>query len=224
MDLKEYFNKNNITKKDIKTATKEHINISKIMDDSIYYDLYYKSNLDDFIDSVDYDLNLDLFQIILNESKKYLDLFEPCCQSGLLGNFIYLNNNHKNNFSYNGIDINEIAINKAKRRAIHNSSNENIFTINDFFEYKKEHETIIGRYILNDKVNKINNKFIDKSKEISKNIITIQTFQDNLNYKQGILEYVAALKKHGFESDILNKPTKSNATNAINFILKAYKK
>jgi SAM-dependent methyltransferase len=220
MDIIDYFKKNEIIEKSIFDVTTEHLITSKIKNNNKYYNSYYKTNLDDFIDCVDYKINLDFFKIVSNESKKYLDLFEPCCQSGLLSCFVYLNN--PNISTYKGIDINEFAIKKAKDRTKKFFINENIFETKDLFEYNKQHEAIIGRYIINNSYNYPDNNFIEKIKQISNNLILIQAFQKN--NKEKIKQYIDSLTKHGFITDILYPPIISNATKAMNFVLKAYKK
>jgi hypothetical protein len=138
----------------------------KNLDNSRYYDKYFTLGIDDLIDSMDYPILEELFTYL--SSSSHQDIFEPCCQSGLLGCFLAQAVNYK------GVDINKIAIGKAKKRAVKNGISPEVFYLGDFYGYPGRHEAIYGRYIINDEHLNLNRDSVEKLKEIADEMQLIQ--------------------------------------------------
>ena len=169
MGIGDYFKENGIVPKGLYDITLEHINTTNISDDELYYDEFYRTSLDDFFECINFYPNRRLFTVISSAIKDFQDLFEPCCQSGIFGSYIARNHDG----TYKGIDINHLAIKKAKQRARQNNLDESIFQQESVFQYENKHEAIIGRHVINKKRTSVNSEMLEKICGISKNIILI---------------------------------------------------
>jgi tRNA/tmRNA/rRNA uracil-C5-methylase (TrmA/RlmC/RlmD family) len=217
MEIGDYFKENKIVPKGLYDITLEYIQINKISDDDLYYNEYYQTNLDEFFECINFYPNRRLFEVISSAVKDFQDLFEPCCQSGIFGS--YIAKNHPG--TYKGIDINQLAIKKAKQRAKDNNLNESIFQQENVFQYGNIHEAIIGRHVINKKRTSINDEMLEKICNISKNIILVQTIYGNSSSKTVLESYQQAFNQHNFSFELLNQPLKIPETDSSSFVLKA---
>ena len=220
MDIREYFALNGIERKELSDVSDEHRVISKIKDDAKYFDAYFQTGLDVFIESLDYDMNCRLFELMLQESKGFSDIFDPFCQSGIFGCYITSNNSHQ----YKGMDINTHGIKKAKERAILNGLDQDIFTEGDVLTYDGQHEAVVGRYAAND--NYFLNpdlKSIAAMSRISGQILLIQNSQPGFGNRT-IKLYEDVFRRIGIKYfDVLSDIYHSKATGADVFVLRARK-
>lgn len=220
MAIEDYFKKNKIVPRSLGEVSEEHKRIDKIPDDTEYFNQYFQTGLDVFVECVDYSLNKQLFDIVLQEARKHEDLFEPCCQSGIFGCYIA----SETGKAYTGMDINPFGIKKAKERAVLNCLGPGIFVLGDILEYENSHEAIVGRHVVNGRGRHIGLDIKDdimaSLSKMSKNIILIQTSQLGLS-ELSVEKYKRAFERHGYKFEILNEPKKS-ATGEF-FVLKAVK-
>ncbi len=217
MEITDYFKENGIIPKGLYDITPEYVRITEIVDDDIYYNEYYKTNLDEFFECINFYPNKRLFSVISSAVKEFQDLFEPCCQSGIFGSYIASDHNG----TYKGIDINQLAIEKAKQRAKDNNLNENIFQQEEVFQYENKHEALIGRHVINKKRTSVNSEMLERICHISENIILIQTIYGNNDPKIILESYQQAFNQHNFSFELLNQPLKIPETASSSFVLKA---
>jgi hypothetical protein len=220
MTLESYFEKNSIFERASKEATIEQRKVSRIINDSEYYNHYYNLNLDEFMECVDIKLNLVVFDIALDAIVGVEDIFEPCCQSGIFGCYIADNIDGK----YIGMDKHPHAIEKAKKRAVFNELSQSIFIENNILEYKNEHEAIIGRYVFNGLHLDINYDVIDSLSKISESMIMIQNVESN-RYSFFVSSYKQAFSRLGYSFEVLSdRRFYSAATGADVFVFEAHRK
>jgi len=219
--IDDYFKNNGITPKHTSHASPEHLRITEIDDNKEYFDQYFQAGLDDFIECVDFHMNRQMFGLLLAEARKYSDIFEPCCQSGLFGCYAMLNSSG----TYLGADINPYAILKARRRAVANSLPESRFVQQDVRNYPKQHEAIVGRYVINTSWYEADHEMIDAIARISDNILLVQPSKFFCGDWTSLNAYREAFKKHGYEMSLLQeKHIQSEVTGAYMFAIKATRK
>lgn len=156
--------------------------------------------------------------MVLEEARKHEDLFELCCQSGIFGCYIA----SETGKPYRGMDINPFGIEKAKERAEHNGLDPETFVLGDVLEYDKEHEAIVGRYVVNGKYHDIDDDMLEAVSRISSNVVLIQPAQAHA-VRMTIEEYRRAFERHGYEFEVIGEPQESPATGAHVFVMKAEK-
>jgi hypothetical protein len=218
MTIEEYFRKNGIEEKSNDDITPEQRGTSYIEDETEYFDVYFKTGLDTVVEGLDLYMNKLIFDLILQEAKKYQDLFEPRCQSGIFGCYIASMIEGK----YGGLDINPFGIKKAKERALVNGLNQNIFVLGDALPYKKEHEAVIGRYVVNGRYFDIEDGMMDLVSRITKNVVIAQSSQ-SFATAETIQDYKEQFERHGYKFRLVGNPIESNATGATVFVLSATK-
>ena len=219
MAIDEYFERNGIAPKPLSDQTEEDKEIAKIKDDDIYYTEYFKRGLDVLIECVDFSLNRQLFDVVLEEAKKYEDIFEPYCQSGIFGCYVA----SETSGAYRGLDINPVGIEKAKERAKLNGLAPEIFTLGDLFEYTQSHEAVVGRYVSNTQGLGVDPKVVEALSQISDNVVLIQNLQPHRGMSSMDM-YKIAFGLHGYDNfELLSEPQRSTATGASVFVMKATK-
>jgi len=224
MSIDDYFVLNCISPKSRGDASEEHANVNDISDYSVFWDSYFKSGLEEFIDCVDYDINMVLFSLLKEKVSVYSDLVEPCCQSGILG--CYLASELRDS-RYFGFDKNPIAVQKAKARSEKNGLSQDIFIEIDKAEYYCKHEAVVGRFIANRLRFKphynIDDDAMDFLSRASENVILIQPSQVGW-LKETVREYDQAFKRHGYRSFRVDSLSFSSpATGSVYFLMEAHK-
>jgi|GEM_PF-2441478 len=219
MTIESYLDWNDISPKKIGDATEEQRKASAIKDDAAYYIAYFESGLDDFIECVDYSLNKEVFDAILGKASDFNDLFEPCCQSGLLGCYMM---SQLPKATYKGIDINRTAISRARARALGNAVNPESFDVADLLRYNQQHEAVVGRYVVNGLNHNVRDDMIEALAGISKNIILAQPVQAS-DRSIAVPLYERSFNRHGYSVDAVTMPIKSEATGSYVFVIKATK-
>ncbi len=224
METEEFLSRNRIYHKTIDNVTEEEKKSAKLFEKSKSFDFFYGGNLDDLMDSLDYPITKEFFDVVLAETKDYQDLFEPCCMSGLLGCFAA---SEKDNVSYVGIDINDYAIEKAQSRAHINGLNPEIFIKMDKADYKNLHEAIIGRYVANNFLHGqrdlVDEEAMDFLSKTSDNIVLIARAPERFG-KYGFEQYKASFKRHGYKNiEIVSNMHTSEFLEADLFVMKATK-
>jgi len=220
MGIEDYFKKNNIVPKRIEEISEEYRRIYFIYDKSRFISEFCKSNMDDFVDCVDYENSSFLFDVVAREASRYSDLFEPCCMSGLLGCYLA---SELEGVKYKGIDINEVAIDKAKKRAIANNLSPDIFEVKDKLEYKQKHVAVVGKYVANAYNSKrivVDEQAIKWLSGISDNIILIGFTRPNL-FENDREEFSGSFKRYGYKLDILTALRKGECRQGDFFVMKA---
>lgn len=217
----EYFSRNGITMKSVDDATGEQMYVAEVLgsadDETEYYKQYFLVGLDNLLDCVDQRTGIRSFQVLVEQADQFSDVFEPCCQSGLLG--CYLAAHVK---AYKGIDIEPEAIAKSKRRAVINGLNPDIFSVGDVFSYDKQHEALFGRYVVNGRFNDVRDDMMEAVSRISNNVVLIQ--QAQASRVQGTVDDLKqAFERFGYRFELLNHPEESDATGAYVFVMKATK-
>jgi 2-polyprenyl-3-methyl-5-hydroxy-6-metoxy-1,4-benzoquinol methylase len=216
--IDEFLVKNGISPKHINLASNEHKKISTIRNDDVYYEKYFSSCLDDFIDCVDYDIISKVFPLILEKTKDFKDVFEPCCQSGLLGCYLA-----SNGISYNGMDLSERGIAKAKDRAKSNLLNPELFEKGDILAHDKKYDVIIGRYVINNSQNDVNPIMIEALSKLSHNIILLQQSKFFSGKWTTIEDYRSQFTKRNYNFTVSDEHWKSEATGSYLFLIQAKK-
>jgi hypothetical protein len=196
MSIKEYLASCGIEHKTLDDSTPEQQVTGKIMDEELYYDMFYENGVDHLIDCVDYGINLEIFTALSREAKKYQDIFEPCCRSGILGGYLALNNPH-----YHGMDINPVAITRAQDLARRHGLYELIFEEGDVLMYERKHEAVIGRFVAHNWNRTIDNDMIKALCRISPHIVLVQSELPELltNTMNG---YNEVFSHHGYKVGI----------------------
>ncbi len=220
MNIDEYFRTIGISPKRTEHATEVHRRVSALTPDSRFYKFYFKTGLDEFLDGVDFEMNKALFDIVLNEVKDFNDIFEPYCQSGLLGCYIAANTDS----DYAGVDINPFGIEKAKVRAGLVGIDPGNFMRADVLEYTQQHDVIVGRYALNTTHYDADVSAIDALCNISENIVLIQ----GSRYYCGDWVTLDGCEKRFTENgysftQLTEKPIKSKVNDINMFVVKATK-
>lgn len=144
--LKAYLRKNGLSLKKITEVSEEHARINGIMNEKEFWGLYYKSGMDAFCESVDYYLNMETFCLMAGMVRSGAKVFEPCCRSGYFGAWLA---SSRKDIEYMGMDINPIAIGKAKELARRNALNPACFALGDYRQHSGRHGIVIGRNITN---------------------------------------------------------------------------
>ncbi|MFH1420922.1 MAG: hypothetical protein ABIG30_03050 [Candidatus Aenigmatarchaeota archaeon] len=219
-DVEKYFQRNAIALKTVKDATPEQAIFSDIADpeDEKYFNDYFRLGMDELIESVDVPVNIQLFRIAMCEARKFQDVFDPCCQSGIFGCHIA-----RGVRAYTGMDINPLGIEKAKARAKLNGLNPDIFLLGDVLEYNKKHEAIVGRYVANTPYFGADGEMIDALNSISRNVILIQSARGYHLISDTQVSLQKAFERHGFKFEVLTKPVESPAIGSYVFMMKATK-
>lgn len=216
--IKEYFARNGIVRKRLSEASAEHRSIGAIEDNAEYYRMHFKTGLDDFLDGVNIESNERLFNALLNEARKYQDVFEPCCQSGLLG--VYLAGNIPG--KYKGMDVSKEAVDKAKARATRNGLDVSLFELGDVMQYDGKHEVIIGRNVINDGEYSINETMLRKIAEIGKRFVLIEGVDASIPIELTPSIYEDACEKQGISFRVVHPPI-ATSTNSSMFVLEGRK-
>lgn len=217
MTLEDYFAKNGIRKKQLFDATPDQ-RIVPLVAENDYFQEFFKTDLDSFIDCVDYDLNMRLFDAALREIAPFDDILEPCCMSGIFGCYIAQHKKH-----YTGVDILPIAIEKAQKRAVDNGLSPAIFRAGDVKHLTKKHEAIVGRYVVNTHDYDVDYTMISALARLSDTIVLIGAVNpEERTYRYH--EYSDAFKQHGFGFSIAEEGGSSAVTHAYTFLLKATRK
>jgi len=218
--IDEYFEKNGVVPKTVFDMTREQRVVSRLpteCGEEFYFEEYFKTDFDVLIDSVDIRANKVLFDLVLAEARKFSDLFEPCCQSGIFGCYIAL----ETGAAFKGMDLSRLAIEKARKRAELNRLPAEIFVEGDVLGYAGQHEAVVGRYVVNGQHHDINEDMLAKVREISSNIVLVQPAQANLGM-MGPRMYQRAFERLGFSFEVLGSSQRS-ATGAMYFVVKASK-
>jgi len=220
MGIHEFFQKNQITRKTLDDATIEQRRARSIIDDQPYYDVYYRTNLDFLLECVDRDINEYLYDIVLAEIQGAKDLFEPCCGSGLFGCGIASETGAR----YLGVDINALAIAKARKLAEKNSLRNTVFEIADVFEYRSRHEVVVGKCVANDSFLRPDRAMIGALTNISDRIILIQPLNKLFSLaKASVMTYEEIFSSYGYKFNVCSEFIKSPATDAYMVVIKAEK-
>lgn len=219
MGIDEYLAKNGITLQIVDDIRDEHRRVNAIRNNpGLFYREAARTGFDDFMDSAEFNLNRTLFEFLKNESRKFSDVFEPCCQSGLLGCFIAGGFNG----SYKGVDVNNIGIDKAKKRAAFNGLNPEIFVCDNVLTYNGRHEAVVGRYAINTDYLNPDYHTIDALCRISNNIIMVVKTQPEMGKHMADL-YKRIFEKRGFNSEVAGEIMESPAPAEV-FSLRAGKR
>ena len=217
--IDEYFMENGIVSKPASALPGELRRIGRIEDDTEFFNAAFQSDYDIRIDGIDYYSNLWLFQKIADETRKFQDIFEPCCQSGILGCFLAL----ESDGYYLGMDFNEFGIARAKSRAAANGLSPEIFQFGDFFEYSGTHEALVGRQVINEKWYDPNPDMVAKAVSVSLNIILLQSFHPGQR-KSAFEKYAHEFAKHNFSFEASQKYEPLSLTGTDVYLIKASKK
>ncbi len=144
--LAAYLKKNGLSLKSIAEISGEHAKINGIMEESEFWNQYYKSGLDAFHESVEYSLNMETFGLMADMIPSCARVFEPCCRSGYLGAWLA---SSRPDIGYVGMDINPLAIEKAKKAAFSNGVHPRLFVQGDYRRHSGKYDIAIGRNITN---------------------------------------------------------------------------
>lgn len=220
MNIEEYFRTVGISKKRTEHATKEHRRVSEVTSDSRFYKFYFKTGLDEFLDGVDIEMNKILFDVVLNEVKDFSDIFEPYCQSGLLGCYIAANTDG----DYRGVDINAFGIKKAKARAELVGVEPENFVCADVLNYHQQHDIVVGRYALNTTHYDADETAIDALCKLSDNIVLIQGSRYFCGEWVTLNGCRKKFSENGYSfTQLTDKPIKSEVNDINMFVVKATK-
>jgi len=220
MTVEEYLKRNGVHPVSIRDISDRHRRVVQIDNDSQYYPEFFSTGLDDFVEGVDFDLNSEMFDRLVAEIKDAKDVFEPCCQSGLLGCYVA---SQPNKPRYKGIDLSEEGIAKAKARALKNDLDPKIFSVDDLMMYDGQHEVTIGRHIINTRNNLvINRDYLGKLTEISPKIVMIQIAPRIMEH-QVVQACESAFGQRHYSFEVLGMYATSKASGESVFLSQALK-
>lgn len=218
--IEDYLKRNNIRLKHISHATPEQKRIGRIPHhDKLYHELYFKSRLDDFIASVDYDITAEVLKTMLEQTEPYKDILEVGCGSGLLGCFLASHDR-----KYRGIDMSPAGIQRAKQRAEANGLSPDFFQVQDVVNYTQRHELVIGNCVLNNHSYVPSRPMIEAICNISDNIIMFQQSTFFCGEWPTLDSYKAEFSRMGFSLETSQKYWTSQAMGDYIFLIQARKK
>ncbi len=222
--LAEYLKKNGLSLKKITEVSEEHARINKIFDEKEFWNLYYKSGLDAFQESVGYFLNMETFGLMAGMVHSRARVFEPCCRSGYFGAWLA---SSRQDIDYIGMDINPIAIQKAKELASINGINPGRFVQFDYRQHFGRHDIVIGRNITNTGDFGIDLNAIKKMTSIADEIAVLHfTYEHKIEIEVSNLSMFYS--SYGFFFEQVSIPFETSAgspdgPSAVAFVYRAFK-
>gem|GEM_PF-6939728 len=176
--LAAYLKKNGLSLKSITEISAEHARINHIPNEMEFWNQYYKSALDAFHESVEYSLNMETFGLMADMVPSCATVFEPCCRSGYFGAWLA---SSRPDVEYVGMDINPLAIEKAKQLAASNAVDPSRFVQFDYHKHSIRHDIVIGRNITNTGNFDIDRTAIKKITSIADRIAVLHfTYEDRM--------------------------------------------
>lgn len=192
--------------------------------DEKYYNYLFKDNLDVIMDGLDYDINMEIIKFFEKESQDFDLVIEPCCQSGIIGNYLA-----SKGINYVGIDLNKYAIEKAQNRAKILGLNPDMFVLGDARKYQSsqdpEKTLVIGRRAFNFTSYHLDYKLLTN---MGKNANTVIAWHGSDSYpKKGDWErneLVKSIKEYGYNNVEIYEGVADNTRSCkYMFIFKAEK-
>jgi hypothetical protein len=223
--LAAYLRKNGLSLKKITEVSDEHAEINNISSEKEFWNRYYKSGLDAFHESVEHSLNMETFGLMADMVRSKARVFEPCCRSGYFGAWLA---SSRQDIDYMGMDINPIAIQKAKELALSNAVSPARFVQFDYRQHFGRHDIIIGRNITNKDDFEIDLAAIKKITSIADEIAVLHfTYEHRIEIDSSNLSMFYNSYNFVFEqaSGPFETATGSPAgSSAVAFVYRAFKK
>jgi hypothetical protein len=219
--LAEYLKRNGLSFKKITEISDEQIEAERA-DGQLLRKLFYSSGLDAFQESVEYSLNMETFGMMAEMLHSGARVFEPCCMSGYLGAWLA---SSVKGIDYVGMDIDPIAIAKAKELAYGNVVNPACFTEGDYRANSTRYDVVVGRKITNCGNSDIDIDAIKKICSLADELIVLHfTYDNRAEITASNLGHFYA--SYGFVFEQASEPfkTATGENGAVAFVYRAFKK